>query len=493
MTVPKRLALVCAALVGVTAVLGGLSIHSSRTIGNLAGELAKNALPHLVTMSSLDMLFVDAEGNAWRHIASTDQAEAARAENRLDSLAAEIGSVLTGFKDKVTSEEDIRHAEQFVVLSGRFFSAAKSVTTASRAGDKVQASRVMEAELKPVYTELNGLLEKESAEHVQIGQQSANDVEAQARSAQVQAGVAIVCALLLGAVLAAWAVRDVKRALRRVADALAASAEQVAAAAGQVSSSSVSLSQSTSEQAATLEETSASGEEVNSMAARNAENAQRASELMGRLESDFQKADKSLDAMVESMGEIGSASRKISKIIRVIDDIAFQTNILALNAAVEAARAGEAGQGFAVVAEEVRNLAQRCAAAAKSTSELIEESVERSSQGQERVNEVASIIRGTTAETGEVKTLVEEVKMGSEEQRRGIDQISVAVSQLERVTSTSAANAEEGAAASEELHSQSQLLLDTVAELRALVESDGGSTRRESKRLSGLSAHQHAI
>src|SRR4051794_4355723 len=155
--------------------------------------------------------------------------------------------------------------------------------------------------------------------------------------------------------------------------------------------------------------------------------------------------------MISSMKEINSSSEKISKIIRVIDEIAFQTNILALNAAVEAARAGEAGLGFAVVADEVRNLAQRCAHAAKDTGSLIEESISRTTEGGRKLSEVTSVMQAITEHTASVKVLVDEVSLSSQEQSRGIEQISKAILQMERVTQTAAASSEEGAAASEEM------------------------------------------
>ena len=191
---------------------------------------------------------------------------------------------------------------------------------------------------------------------------------------------------------------------------------------------------------------------------------------MARAQEGFEKTNQSLAEMVSAMDGINASSQKISKIIKVIDEIAFQTNILALNAAVEAARAGEAGMGFAVVADEVRNLAQRCAQAAKDTADLIEESIQRSDGGRVKVDQVAVAIRAITAESAKIKMLVDEINLGSVEQSSGIDQISRAITQMEQVTQSSAANAEESAAAAEELNAQAEHMKDVVGALRAMVD-----------------------
>jgi len=205
------------------------------------------------------------------------------------------------------------------------------------------------------------------------------------------------------------------------------------------------------------------------MTRKNAENSQQAAHFMNDVSQRVVEANNTLGGMVTSMQEIGASSGKISKIIKVIDEIAFQTNILALNAAVEAARAGEAGMGFAVVADEVRNLAQRSAQAAKDTASLIEESILRSGEGSKRLGEVAASIQAITEGTNKVRTLVDEVDASSKEQAQGIEQISKAVSQMDEVTQRTAANAEESASASEELNAQSQALMAVVQQLQALV------------------------
>jgi methyl-accepting chemotaxis protein/methyl-accepting chemotaxis protein-1 (serine sensor receptor) len=288
-----------------------------------------------------------------------------------------------------------------------------------------------------------------------------------------------VCLAVGGLVL--WVVRNVSHALRQLAGEMGEGAEQVASAASQVSSSAQSLAQGSSAQAASLERTSASSEEINSMARKNTDNSRAAAGLVTQSQQKFTQTDHSLEQMVVAMGEINASSDKISKIIKVIDEIAFQTNILALNAAVEAARAGEAGMGFAVVADEVRNLAQRCAQAARDTAALIEESIAKSNEGKVKVGQVAGAIRAITEESVNVKTLVDEVNLGSQEQARGTEQIGKALAQMEQATQRNAANAEESASAAEELNTQSEILKNIAERLTAMVgggvSAAGGATR----------------
>ena len=247
------------------------------------------------------------------------------------------------------------------------------------------------------------------------------------------------------------------------------SAEKVSGAASLVSSSSQSLASGASQQAASLEETSASTEEITSITRKNADHALQVAGLMQQSADGAVAVNQSLDRMVEQMKEIGNSSNKIARIIKVIDEIAFQTNILALNAAVEAARAGEAGLGFAVVADEVRNLAQRCAQAARDTAGLIEDSIVTSRDGNARLDQMASNVRGMTESAVQVKSLVDEVNMGSQEQARGMEQISRAIIQMEQVTQRTAASAEESASAGTDLNSHANALRALVHEMRDMV------------------------
>ncbi len=307
---------------------------------------------------------------------------------------------------------------------------------------------------------------------------SASNEQAQTKITGARWAVVIVIGInLLVAVAVLWVVFKITSALRQVALEMGNGAEEVAAAASQVSSSSQSLAQGSSEQAASLEETSASSEEINSMARKNSESSRSAASLVTQSQQKFVQANQLLDESVVAMADINEQSGKISKIIKVIDEIAFQTNILALNAAVEAARAGEAGMGFAVVADEVRNLAQRCAQAAKDTAGLIEESIAKSHGGKLKIDQVAAAIRAITGDEAQVKTMVDEINLGSQEQARGIEQIGKAIAQMEQVTQKTAANAEETAAAAEELTAQSETLKAVVESLMSMV--GGGEAAEE--------------
>jgi methyl-accepting chemotaxis protein/methyl-accepting chemotaxis protein-1 (serine sensor receptor) len=240
------------------------------------------------------------------------------------------------------------------------------------------------------------------------------------------------------------------------------------------------LAQGASEQAVSLEQTSASAEQVNAMVQRNAKSSREAAEHTNDANRLLTEANQKLEHMLVSMRDISLSSEKISKIIRVIDEIAFQTNILSLNAAVEAARAGEAGMGFAVVADEVRNLAQRCSQAAKDTSGLIEESIQHSKTGRVRLDEVAGAMRQVTDSAMQVQRLSNEVNAGSEEQARAIEQISKAILQIQQVTQQTAASAEEGASAGSQMSSEAENLQSTVHRMRAMLgmHDDMENTRR---------------
>lgn len=281
----------------------------------------------------------------------------------------------------------------------------------------------------------------------------------------VTGAAGIILAVILG-----WSLgRAITRRILVIVDSLGDASVQVAAASEQLSSAGQQVTTGVNELASSVEETSSTLEELASMVQQNAENTRQADSLAGRAQDTADKGSREMQEMMSAMSEIKRSSDQIAKIIKVVDEIAFQTNILALNAAVEAARVGDVGMGFAVVAEEVRNLAQRSAQAAKDTANIIESNIELSERGAEVSKRAAESLAEITLQTKKVNELMNEIAAASQEQSQGINQISMAVSQMEVATQQNAAGSEEAASAAEELASQAESMQEMVNDLVLLV------------------------
>jgi methyl-accepting chemotaxis protein len=362
------------------------------------------------------------------------------------------------------------HRDKYAAIRGRLLELTSSGKTAD-------ALTINAAELRPAFNAFQEALDGLLKYNVDTGLHSGSVIRARSTVALRVTMIAAAIVLLLSVAVATIIVVSLKRALSRVADSLNNGSDQVAAAAAQVSSASQSLAEGASQQAASLEETSSSLEEMSGMTRRNSESAGKAGTLArdARQAADNGAAD--MKSMTAAMDAISHSGDEIAKIVRTIDEIAFQTNILALNAAVEAARAGSAGAGFAVVADEVRALAQRSAQAAKETAAKIEGSIAKTKQGVEISGQVAASLTQIVAKVREVDQLINDVSAASQEQSQGVHQINTAVTQMDQAVQNSASNAEETAAAAEELSAQAHAMRESVMELMQLV---AGSTNRTS-------------
>jgi len=273
-------------------------------------------------------------------------------------------------------------------------------------------------------------------------------------------------AIGLGIILTA----SITRPIQRVVTGINEGSEHLITASSQITSASQSLAEGSSEQASGLEESTSSLEEMSAMTKQNADNAHQARMMMGEAGQIVANVNQHMEQMTEAIGDISKSSEMMSKIIKTIDEIAFQTNLLALNAAVEAARAGEAGAGFAVVAEEVRNLAMRSADAAKNTSELIENTIKSVNSGKGLTLITQEAFKKNVDISEKISKLVDEIAAASNEQAQGIEQVSKAVAEMDRVTQHNAASAEESASAAEEMNAQALQMKQIVNELITVIE-----------------------
>lgn len=259
--------------------------------------------------------------------------------------------------------------------------------------------------------------------------------------------------------------------LNRVVSEILTGIVQIDTGAKQISDTSSSLSEGASQQAAALEQITSTMHEMGDQTDKNAANAKQATDLVEKATAIAEVGNSKMKNMVQAIEEINSSGQEISKIIKVIDDIAFQTNLLALNAAVEAARAGQYGKGFAVVAEEVRSLASRSAKAAHETADLIQNSVAKTNNGTTIANETAESLKGIVDAISEVSTHINEINESSSLQAQGISQVNLSLEQIEQVTLQNTSSAEEGAAASEELSNQAGQIRDVVSSFKVKEEA----------------------
>jgi methyl-accepting chemotaxis protein len=436
-------------------------LGKARTEGDMnAAFQLSNALKAFFECSSLVNGF----------LLTSDSTKAAAANEALAVTASELENLEKSQLELEKLDDSLRDDAKKELIASLKTAAAGygeglgQVMTGVQARNRILAERINR--LAPEFTESVGRMKDSvTAFQAQLGERTRS---AQARNEFIMLSVTGV-GIVFG-VLCAWIItRDVTGVITRIASRLASESDKANGSAAQVADASQAMARGATQQAAALEETSSSLHEMASMTTRNSESAQNAKSLANETRQTADAGAADMEEMKAAMDAIKGSSIEISKIIKTIDEIAFQTNILALNAAVEAARAGEAGLGFAVVADEVRNLAQRCAGAAKETAEKISASTGKSEQGARISEKMASNLAAIVEKTRQLDERIAEIARSSHEQSEGIGQLNSAVASMDKITQDNAALAQQSATSADELKSQAEQVRLAVGELMRMV------------------------
>jgi methyl-accepting chemotaxis protein len=449
--------------------VGGYALTRMSSMSESIANVADNTIPSVILLNGLTSnaksLVIEES-----RLATATEDDRAEIETGIRTTAAAIDKSLAEYEKLLSDAEDTRLFEEVKAsLKAQNAAMMKLRDLHKKNAPAEEVARFDRETLRPAIDRALKAIDADVNYNEKLGA-----ISAESGKASASVGVRVVAIILVLSVLFsfgfAWLIiRSVNKALSEVTDDLDRGALQTASAASQVSMASQQLSSGAAEQASAVQETSASLEEMSSMVRSTADNAQKAKLLAAEARSVAQAGSQTMTAMLTAMQEIDTSSSDIAKIVKNIDEIAFQTNILALNAAVEAARAGEAGAGFAVVADEVRSLAQRSAAAAKETADKIDAAIASSRRGSTSSSEVERALIQITEKVAATDILVAEIAKAASEQAQGISQVSVAVSQMDKVSQGNSASAEDSASAAEELNAQSEVLKESVNKLRVLV------------------------
>jgi methyl-accepting chemotaxis protein len=468
-TISRRIIFGFAAMLLISAALGGFALWRLEGLSQSISLVADNTLPSVLTLNECAGLARD-NIFACQQFAETESAQQRKAiedriatnRSRMDDLFKQYGALISDSEDRRLFDETKRTREAFVKVRGPYLELV-------RQGKGEEHKKMLSELVIPAYEASVAAVDASVDYNRKLGTDASTASKTTARSSIILICIALGLTLIVACLLTWQIVRSTTRVLRDLASNLDRGATQTASAARQVSAASQTLSSGASEQAAAVEETSASLEEISSMIRSTADNAEKAKALAGEAHAVAKAGSLTMVEMTQAMEAIDTSSAEVAKIVKNIDEIAFQTNILALNAAVEAARAGEAGAGFAVVADEVRSLAQRSAAAAKETADKIEAAITSSRNGSKSCDKVRQSLTHIADKVSATDSLVAEIATAAREQAQGIEQINTAITQMDQVTQSNSASAEESASAAEELDAQASSLKDMVGQLRQLV------------------------